>query len=308
MKSGRRQRARFTSREVSYGPPMPCYVQPVFATIDGRRLYYECLGDGSPLIFLHGGLGLDHTYFRPWLDPLADVRKLVFFDLEGNGRSDRPASFESFDHARWIQGVDAVRAALGSSQKFALFGHSYGAFLALEYATRHPENLSALILCSGAPRADYPEVIMGNAQRKASSPAHFAEVQRALSAPAVDDEAMRVGWETILPIYFHAYDAETARRACANIQYSAGALNQSMGVCLPRYDVTDKLAKIDVPTLILTGQDDWITPPVQGGHRLRDGIPGSELVLFERSGHFPFIEENERFVTIVRAWLARNVR
>lgn len=63
-------------------------------------LHAHVEGTGPTLLVMHGGLGLDHTYLRPWLDPLADDLRVVYYDHRGNGRSERPESLEGVDHAR----------------------------------------------------------------------------------------------------------------------------------------------------------------------------------------------------------------
>ena len=99
---------------------------------DGVSLFVEELGDGLPLIVLHGGPGFDHSMFRPWLDPLADELRLLYVDERGQGRSDRvdPAtlSLEVFAHD-----VDLLADALGLD-RFALLGHSFGAIIATAHA------------------------------------------------------------------------------------------------------------------------------------------------------------------------------
>jgi len=69
-------------------------------------------------------------------------------------------------------------------------------------------------------------------------------------------------------------------------------------------DVVSRLGEIDVPTLILGGRRDLFCPPSQA-ERMRRGIRGSELIVFEQSGHYPFVEEAEAFRQAVRGWLAR---
>ena len=56
----------------------------------GASLYASSIGSGPILLALHGGLGLDHTYLRPALDPLADIAQIVYLDIRGNGRSREP--------------------------------------------------------------------------------------------------------------------------------------------------------------------------------------------------------------------------
>ena len=72
---------------------------------------------------------------------------------------------------------------------------------------------------------------------------------------------------------------------------------------LPSFNSLGRLHEIAVPTLIISGKEDWIMPPAQGAERLHAGIPNSELVIFENSGHFPFVEEQERFTKLVSEWV-----
>jgi len=114
------------------------------------------------MLLMHGGLGLDHSAFPPYFDNLGDLLTLIYYDHRGNGRSARPDSFEAITHATWVDDADALRAQLGYEQ-IILFGHSYGGFLAQEYALRYPERLAGLILCCTAPAIDYMPLIQANA-------------------------------------------------------------------------------------------------------------------------------------------------
>jgi proline iminopeptidase len=77
-----------------------------------------------------------------------------------------------------------------------------------------------------------------------------------------------------------------------------------MSVCLPTFNVLSRLHAITVPTLVMAGRHDWITPPAQGAERLHAQVSNSKLVIFEESGHFPFIEEHDKFVTAVHDWIS----
>src|SRR5438876_2303274 len=99
---------------------------------DGYEIFVEELGAGFPLIVLHGGPGLDHTMFRPYLDPLADEFRLLYVDERGQGRSERvdPATLSLEVFAR---DVDLLADALGL-ERFALLGHSFGAIITTWHA------------------------------------------------------------------------------------------------------------------------------------------------------------------------------
>src|SRR5512139_2088608 len=115
-----------------------------------RRLYAREVGEGRPLIVVHGGPDFDHHYLRPELDALADSVRLVYYDQRGRGRSApfvRPADV-GIDSE--IEDLDQLRASLGLDS-VALLGHSWGGLVAMEYAVRHPDRLSHLVLMDTAP-------------------------------------------------------------------------------------------------------------------------------------------------------------
>src|SRR5512139_2027697 len=99
----------------------------MYAQLNDLQIFFERLGRGQPMLMMHGGPGLDHTIFRPWLDPLGEQVKLIYYDHRGNGRSTRPATMEHVTHETWAVDADMLRSYLGF-EKIILFGHSYGGF------------------------------------------------------------------------------------------------------------------------------------------------------------------------------------
>jgi proline iminopeptidase len=275
------------------------------AVVNQTELFYTTFGQGRPMLLMHGGLGLDHSYFRPWLDPLGERIQLIYYDHRGNGRSRRPASFVGISHDTWAADADALRAYLGL-ERIILFGHSYGGFLAQEYALRYGAHLDGLILSCTAPALDYPEVIRANAVARASTPEQVEGVNRFLLAEASpSDAALEETLALILPFYFKHYDAAVGKELGKRIRYSAAASNHVFSNCIPSFNTLSRLSEITVPTLVIAGRDDWITPPRQGAERIHAAVPNSELVIFEESGHFPFIEEQPKFLSIVGEWIGR---
>ena len=276
----------------------------MYAQINGSETFYTIHGQGRPMLLLHGGPGLDHTYFRPWLDPLGDHAQLIYYDQLGMGRSSRPENYEGIGIDTWAHEADALRHSLGLD-RIVLLGHSFGGFIAQEYALRYGDHLAGLILCDTAPILNYPEVIVGNAQARGTSE-QVQAVVGGLSNPAAfaDDTLWRQAWRTILPLYFHQYDPKVGEAMDEQTHYSGGAFSHGFSRCLPTFNVLDRLGEISTPTLVLGGQDDWIAPPALSAERLHRGIPGSKLVIFEESGHFPFIEQQDQFVSVISDWMA----
>src|SRR5437870_3453658 len=112
--------------------------------VNGTSLFYVDVGSGIPCFVMHGGLGFDHTYLHPWLDPLSEVLRLVYYDHRGNGQSGRPAA-ETLTFDQFGDDADALRQRLGL-ERMAVMGHSFGGFIALAYALRYPKRVTHLTL------------------------------------------------------------------------------------------------------------------------------------------------------------------
>ena len=118
----------------------------------GTMIYYESIGSGTPLVILHGGPGVPHGYFLPYLLPLARQHRLVFIDERGSGRSERLADPKGYTLDAMVADVEAVRVTLGLG-RVDLLGHSFGGILAQAYATQHAARLRHLILAGTAASA-----------------------------------------------------------------------------------------------------------------------------------------------------------
>ena len=268
------------------------------AHLNDTELFYVEVGEGLPCLVMHGGLGGDHSSLHPWLDPLGDVMRLVYYDHRGNGRSGRPRS-DSITFEQLCADADALREHLGF-EEIAVLGYSFGGFIALEYALRYPERISHLILLDTAPTFDYEEEIEANARRKGAT----QEQLEALDASAEDEgESWRL-WKVIEPLYFCTFDADLAERVMGKTVISVEAADAGDAI-IEGWDLTPRLGEISAPTLILVGRDDFVCPPSQA-KIMHEGIPNSELAVFENSGHFTHVEEPEAFFDAVRGWLRRS--
>ena len=283
-------------------PTTPAPSHAVRAPVNGTELFYETHGSGPPMLVLHGGMGWDHSYLRPWLDPLGEQTELVYYDQRGNGRSAEPEDWETVTHQTWIEDADALREYLGHERVF-VFGHSYGGFLAQEYALAYPERVAGLILCSTFPAMDFAEAVVERAQARAT-PEQFQALLSGMGTPAPDDKAWRDFMLAVLPLYCPGGVPASLQECFAGMHYRAAAFNRGSFGCLPHFNTTTQLTEITAPTLVLGGRGD-LYPVEPTAERLHAGIPRSELVLFEKSGHFPFAEEPERFAAVARDWISR---
>lgn len=265
--------------------------------VGDTRLFVAEAGEGTPIVALHGGMGLDHTYLRPWLDGLGDVARMVYVDQRGNGRSPAGRPLAEVDMATWADDVDALCHSLGLDQA-VLFGHSYGGFVALECALRHPDRIAALILCGTSASFDHGDAINKALDRRGATD---AQRQAFTGAPFTSDEEYR-DWLTIAtPLYLHP--GSSVDLDLSGMRFCVETLARGADF-LHGWDRRPYLSQIAAPALVLAGRHDFVMPVEEAMGPLAEGLAGATCVVFEHSGHLPFIEEPERFTRVVRTWLA----
>jgi proline-specific peptidase len=264
---------------------------------DGYNLNVEELGDGFPLIVLHGGPGLDHQMFRPYLDPLAVDYRLLYLDERGQGRSERvdPATL-SLD--RFARDVDLLAHAL-RLDRFALLGHSFGAIIATHHAVEFG-TAGAYVISAGADESN----------------AMLADVEASLEALGEAGKPIAASWEnekTVqteeqlkqllrvqMPFHFHreppAGFAEETVGPPAVLRHFA---NAGYG----DFDYRPRLGRVAKPTLVVVGEHDRTTTP-RAARSLHEGITGSELVIVPDAGHMSFVEQTDIYLDAVRRFLS----
>ena len=200
-------------------PPLPIAGER-FVQSGREQLYVRDIGRGMPIIVLHGGPDFDHEYLLPDVDRLADRFHLIFYDQRGRGRSFRGHQPDVTMDSE-VNDLDRVREEF-ACESIAVLGHSWGGLLAMEYAIRHPQRVSHLILMNTAP------------------------------ASRVD------------ALYEQTWERDD-------------------------YDLIPALQRLEIPTLLIWGDDDFIPRDVVD--HIAAAIPGSRLVVLGNCGHFAYLEQ-----------------
>ncbi|WP_127817661.1 alpha/beta fold hydrolase [Microbacterium sp. CPCC 204701] len=279
----------------------------MYANVNGVDLYFDVISSGlsvdfagdreKPVLFVqHGGPGADHSYFRPWLDPLGEVAQVVFIDHRGTGFSST-APLETYTIEQIADDVEALRHYLGLG-RIMFLGHSFGGMVGQVYAQRHPKSLSKLILSHTAPDYGFWEEAQEIAMRIATP--EQKEVFRELFEGGItNQEEYEAWWKRCYPLYFRNPDQEVLDQLSARSRGKFEVSQYMMANEIPKYDALAGLAQIDVPTLVLSSTYDWVTPPSQG-ERIAAAISNAKFVLFEESGHEPFArEEQQAYLDVV---------
>jgi len=283
----------------------------VYAKINGTKIFFDVYGlqfepveermvERSVTFVLHGGPGMDHTYLLPWLKPLEKVTQMVFVDHRSTGLSEEHTSIETWTIEQFADDIEALRQYLGL-EKINLMGSSFGGMWSLVYATRYPYNVRRIVLVDTAASWDTWKEAQKIAEEKATDEQKKI-VKDVFEGKVRTREEQRKWWEVMLPLYFYKYDEKIGRELISRSRGSPILAAHMFREIIPKYDVRNKLWMITSPTLVIVGKHDWITP-VSQAEEIQRLIPNSKLVVFEKSGHMPFIEENEKFIHVVSEFL-----
>ena len=284
-----------------------------YAALRGGSLFYRDVGQGWPTMVLHGGPDFDHRYLLPELDRLSDLLRLIYYDQRGRGRSEPDATPDAVTISSEIEDLEGLRAHFGL-ETVALLGHSWGALLALEYAIRHPEHLSHLVLMNPAPVTH--DDLMRFRQDRQRRAAGDLNKMKAIAATA----RYQAGEIEAEAEYYRAH-YRTAVRRPEDVDRIVGRLRQAAtptGIRKARaiedrlykqtwsstqYDLLPKIARLDVPTLVLHGESDFV-PMVCPEHIAR-AIPGARLVVLGECGHFAYLERPDEVHVAVAEFFGR---
>jgi proline iminopeptidase len=270
--------------------------------INDNELNVEVLGDeGAPVLIAHHGGGGIGSLAEPkaTFGPLSDKFRVLVFDARGCGLSEGKPPFS---HAQWAADVDALREWIGVDE-VVIAGGSYGGFIAMEYALAYPEHTRAMILRDTSPDNSNLGRAFESARAQTRVEINWDNFNRYWSGQITDDQDLKDRWAEIIPLYDYEYDPVKSAQSVEAGIYRHEAHNWCFKYNMPDYDLRPKLATVTCPTLVTVGRTDWITP-VSCAETIASLIPNSKLVVFEKSGHSPQIEQFELFQQVMRDFLA----
>jgi pimeloyl-ACP methyl ester carboxylesterase len=270
---------------------------PHAVTDDGVRLYFEEAGSGTPLIFVHEFAG-DHRSWEPQIRHFARRYRCIVYNARGYPPSDVPESTSSYSQSRAADDIKSVLDHLKIDRAHVV-GLSMGGFATLHFGFRHPARALSLCVAGcgyGAEREEREKfrgeaVVIAEQLREKGMPP-FAE--RYAYGPT------RVQFENKDPRGFAEFKRMLAEHD------PLGAANTQLGVQRERpslYDLTEEMKRLTVPTLILTGDEDW--PCLTPGIFMKRHIPSASLAVMPSSGHTISLEEPDEFNRIVGTFIAQ---
>jgi L-proline amide hydrolase len=289
-----------------------------FAPFHDWKTWYRITGDLSspmtPLVVVHGGPGFTHDYVLSLANIAATGRPVIHYDQLGCGHSthlrDVPSDFWTV--ALFLEELDNLLDHLDIRDDYHLLGQSWGGMLGSEHAILQPPGLRSLILCNSPaseplllkeardlanllPAADRDAINRHEAEGTTQDPEYLAAIQ-----VFYDRHICRV-----LP-YPPEVQASFDNVAQDPTVYSA-MIGDNELLCtgsLREWSVIDEVYRIIVPTLVISGRYDEVTPDT--ARPFAEGIPGARWETFENSSHMPFVEEPEPFFALVNEFLAQH--
>ncbi|NUW37698.1 alpha/beta hydrolase [Nonomuraea sp. SMC257] len=278
-----------------------------FTSYDGTELAYHVAGsgggDGAPVVCLPGGPTA--SAYLGDLGGLSARRRLIMLDPRGTGQSATPEDITSCRCDRLVADVEALRAHL-DLDRMDLLAHCAGANVAVQYAARHPGRVGRLALITPSVRA-VGITIDGDLRRETVRlrrdepwfPEAFAAFEAIVAGKATNDS-----WQAIVPFSYgrwdeaaQAHDAAEAEREVPEVMAAFGA----EGAFDPDATRT-ALARFTPPVLLLAGEVDPGAPPPAVAE-FAGLFPNAELVVQARAGHFPWLDDADRFVSTVAEFL-----
>jgi proline iminopeptidase len=274
-------------------------------------LYYEIHGDGLPVILLNGGPGFSHEVLEP-LQALADTYKLVFFDQRGTGDSDK-ADTRSYTIDANVEDVEQIRRQLNLG-RCAVFGHSWGGMLAQAYALKYPLHISKLILADTFSSID--DLNETFARMRAGLPPELQAVCEKCEGEGLykDGDTYPPEYQAVLDVAYEPVQISVTPPPSIQDMFSKVAYDVyrvmwgeesefKITGTLAEFNAEPRLGEIQTPTLVIVGASDM--PTLAMAEKTARLIPNARMEVFEHSRHYPFLEEPEKFMRVMRQFLGQ---
>jgi proline iminopeptidase len=283
-----------------------------YAVINGAKIWYQVKGEGDPIVLIPGGPGNSHLYFTPWFDELAKTNKVIYFDAFGRGKSSRAKDKTEYSFQRDVDDLEGLRKALGF-KKWSVLGHSYGGMVAQAYAIQHPNSVDKLILSDTFYDGEMWQENDDNSnyEFRNQEPEQWQKVMKLREEGFRSSSPEHIKAYKIPSGLLYFYNPENAKKMRSDsLSWNTDVYYQIVGVDgdfiiggdIGPLDFRRDLKNLKMPILVLAGRYDRISDP-RFAVKYKVYAPQAEFVMFEKSGHNPYVEENEKYFKVLKEFL-----
>jgi len=283
-----------------------------YAKINGAEIWYQVKGQGDPIVLIPGGPGDSHLYFTPWFDQLAQNHMVIYYDAFGRGKSSRAKNKEEYSFQRDVDDLEGLRKALGLG-KWSILGHSYGGMVAQAYAIQHSASVDKLILADTFYDAEMWQENDNNSNfvMKNQCPEKWDKLMKIRDEGYLSSSPEHIKEYKIPSGLLYWYNPENlSKMRKDSLSWNTDVYYQLVGVDgdfiiggdIGKLDFRRDLKNLKMPVLITAGRYDRISDP-RYAVKYKMYAPQAEFVMFEKSGHNPYVEEQEKFFKILNDFL-----
>ncbi|MDP2886045.1 MAG: alpha/beta hydrolase [Ignavibacteria bacterium] len=270
-------------------------------SVEGAELHYVVEGKGTPCI----GLGHSESQRRILSQELRNHFRLVSMDLRHDAQSNSSLEISKITLDTYLDDIDKVRRTLGLD-KIAVFGHSIHSYIALEYARRYPKNTSYVVMTGCMPykagTADEFWESDASAERKVILKQNWEKITEDELSRMPSRERVVKTYMAMAPKLFYdpTYDLSWIYEA---VESNEDIARHLFNVIFKDYDIAKRPGRVETPVFLAIGRYDYFCPYFLWDDK-KDALPNLSYNLFEKSGHFPMVEERELFDKKLIEWIS----
>jgi len=287
---------------------------PAFYEIDGYKINVEVLGEGPAIFFFAGGPGNSHDYMQGNFGQYHKTHKVVFIDMLGRGLSDDAQNVSEYSVANDVHIAEEVRKKL-QLDKISVCGHSYGTVVAQAYAITHPEKVDKMILIAGFHSGEMWQANCDsyNHYAKTHFPEKWHQVDSMRALGYVSSDTAFAKLYGSFPVKYIYYHNTTLKQNSPKTPYRGWNSDVYYGIIgrdadffvsgsMIDTDFRKELKNLNCPTLITAGRYDGVSTP-EYNIQYKVYMPQAQFVMFEQSAHNPYLEEPEKFYSVLDTFL-----
>jgi len=286
-----------------------------FIKIDGYKINIEIKGEGDPIFFLPGGPGNSHDYMQGNFGQYYKTNTVVFFDWLGRGKSDDAKNKSEYSVENDVDLIEKLRLKL-KFDKISLVGHSYGTVPAQSYAIKYPDNVDKMVLIDGFHSGAMWQANCDsyNHYAKTHFPEKWAKVDSLRALGYLSSEEPLKTVYASFPTKYIYYRNTKLKQNIPNYKHRGWANDVYMSIIgkdgdfdvsgsMINQDYRRLLKTVKAKTLIVAGRYDGVSTP-EFAVQYKLFMPQAKFVMFEQSGHNPYLEEPEKFYTLFEEFMS----